>query len=328
REATLMSFFEYSTMTSERDVAFESSIENQIKGFRSNANQNSYSTSGYDTKNESTTQTDFNDQYKAQSSNEFNQKAEEKSLTITTFAFGIGKRKDAKIISYDIDTYKKAIQEAFISMQNTQTGKVVSMEVVPWVENTQFQNLIKLEQEEDKYEPVLNAAGEPVLDADGNPTKKLSPTLMLYEKKMLLNENAEFIIEIDRVDRNIMNMYYKARLCKKNIDVNWKSGQNIREEYANARVQNKRFLDRTIPLTELVDAVKQDRVEEIYTTHKTFMYGVEGKTGASVCMKKVMEKGIFKVSYRDITECQPIIQNMGEIQDEMIEYYCMPELAE
>ena len=50
----------------------------------------------------------------------------------------------------------------------------------------------------------------------------------------------QFIIEIDRVDRNLMNMYYKARLCRRNIDMNWKRGNQIKEEYEGALIQNKR----------------------------------------------------------------------------------------
>jgi len=326
REAVMLSFFEYSSTSTERDMAFENSIENQIKGFRASSGQSTYNRGSTSEKAESSTRTDFDYQYAAKSSYEFNQKASEKNLTITTFAFGIGKREDAKIISYDIDSFKAAIQEAFISMQNPQTGKVVSMEVVPWVENTQFQNLIRLDESEDEYEPVLNAAGEQEMDEDGNPMQRLKPKQLLYEKKMYLNENAEFIIEIDRVDRNIMNMYYKARLCRKNIDMNWKKDGAFREEYLEARVQNKRFLERSIPLTELDSIVSQDRVDQIYQTHKTFMYGAEGDGGASICMKNILKLGIFKISYRDIAECQPIIQNMGEIQNDGIEYYCMPEL--
>ncbi len=41
-----------------------------------------------------------------------------------------------------------------------------------------------------------------------------------------------------------------------------------------------------------------------------------------------MEVGIFKKSHRDIAECQNVIEKMGEVQDEVIEYYCLPMLAD
>ncbi len=333
REATLLAFFEYTTESTERDMAFESSIENQIKGFRSRSRSSS-SSSWWGAKkdsSESSDRTDFSNTYAAKAAQEFNETAEQRSLTITTFAFGVGKRKDAKIISYDIDSFKEAIQEAFMSMQDVRTGKVISMEVVPWVENTQFQNLIELEKKADRFEPVLDAQGQPVLNADGQPQQRTIPGKLLYEKKMLLNENAEFIIEIDRVDRNIMNMYYKARLCRRNIDMNWKSGGEIKEQYQDALLQNKRYIEQVLPLTELDQIVSQERVDEIYALHKTFMYGEDGDDangGASACMKKIIDEGIFEISYREITECQPVIQSMGVIQNDTVENYCMPELAE
>jgi hypothetical protein len=330
REATLMSFFEYTTTTNERDTEFEMNIESQIKGFRSVTKTKS--SSGWFSANRNSSDTSRNDFASAnaqKNAEQFNSKAEEKNLTITTYAFGLGKRRDAEIISYDIESFKSSIKEAFISMQNARTGKVVSMEVVPWVENVQFQQLIELDKSEPEYEDVLDDAGQPALDAEGNQMKRLKPPMMMYEKKMLLNENAEFIIEIDRVDRNIMNMFYKAKLCRRNIDVNWKNKGEFREEYEGALIQNKRYMDKTISIDILDEAVSKDNVDAIYQTHKTFMYG-SGKNkdgGASVCISSVLRQGIFKVGYREIEACQPVIENMGEIQDDVIENYCMPELA-
>ncbi|MBT4527387.1 MAG: hypothetical protein HOC24_12615 [Deltaproteobacteria bacterium] len=333
REATFLSFFEYETTTTERDTAFESTLESQIKGFRSVARQSSRGSNWFGrsrSNSNSTDRTDFSYSASDKSQSTFNSKAENKNLTITSYAFGLGISEDAQVLSFDIGSFKRAIGDAFKSMQNARTGKVINMEVVPWVENTQFQNLIELEQEADEYEPVLDAAGQPVLDAEGNPTQRLKPAVMLYEKKMLLNENAEFIIEIDRVDRNIMNMYYKAKLCRRNIEANWKRGRELKEEYVGALIQNKRYLDKTIPIETLDEVVSNENVNAIYDTHKTFMYGTDKKKagGASVCMNEIMKKGIFKVSYRAIESCQPVIQNMGEIQNEVIENYCMPELAD
>ncbi len=232
REATFLSFFEYSTTTTERDLEFESMLESQIKGFRSVAHQSSGGNwwAGSRRNSNSTDRTDFAYTASDKSQSTFNSKAESKNLTISSYAFGLGKSQGSKILSYDIESFKKAIGDAFKSMQSARTGKVINMEVVPWVENTQFQDLIQLEQQADEYEALLDATGQVVLDPEGNPQQRLKPRIMLYEKKMLLNENAEFIIEIDRVDRNIMNMFYKAKLCRRNIDVNWKNKGGFKEE--------------------------------------------------------------------------------------------------
>ncbi len=330
RQAVFQSFFEYQTENSKRDESFEGMLEEQIKGFRVAVYSYASSRGG---------KTDYSGQYEGQRvayaepkkqealAETFNEEASSRHLIITAMAYGLGKNKDATLISYDIDTFKSAIKDAFLSMQNPQTGKVEQIEVVPWVENTAFQNALDI-QDQDEYVDVLDSEGKQVMGADGKPEQR---KLMLYEKKLLLNENAEFIIEIDRVDRNIMNMYYKAKLCRRNIDMNWKIREGnkfteIKPEYINARVQNKKDLSKTLPLKELDDIVSDARVKEILNTHNQFMYGTAG--GASNCMREIMKRGIYKVSYREVDACKPVIENMGDIQNDTIEFYCMPELAE
>lgn len=120
---------------------------------------------------------------------------------------------------YDIESFKNAIKDAFISIQNPRTGKVISIEVVPWSENTEFQSLLGLEKKTVGYAVKSGEDGQEL--AAGNP-------LNLYEKKYNLNQNAEFLAEIERSDRALMNIYYKAKICRKYVDTNWKklSGGN------------------------------------------------------------------------------------------------------
>jgi len=44
-------------------------------------------------------------------------------------------------------------------------------------------------------------------------------------------ELAEFIAEINRVDRNMMNIYYKAKLCKQFIEENWMDRDKNSKKY-------------------------------------------------------------------------------------------------
>lgn len=330
RHAVFQSFFEYQTKDGKRDESFEGMLEEQIKGFR---------VAVYKSSAESGGQTNYTGEWQGkreeytmpakqeQLAETFNEIASEKHLTITTMAYGLGKNKEATLISYDIDTFKKAIKDAFLSMQDTSTGKVEQMEVIPWVENIAFQNVLNI-QDEDEYITEVGNDGKPILDSEGNPQKR---RLMLNEKKLLLNENAEFIMEIDRTDRNMMNMYYKAKLCRRNINMNWKTREGdkftgIKPEYRDARIQNKKDITKTILLSELDDIVSDAHINEILAQHKEFMYGGQG--GANACMREIMKQGIYKMSYRDINACKTVAQNMGEIQNDTIDHYCMPELAE
>jgi hypothetical protein len=153
---------------------------------------------------------------------------------------------------------------------------------------------------------------------------------LLYDKKITLTMNAEFIMEVERADRNLMNMYYKAKLCRNTIDASWKieGGGKLMDEFANSRVVNNRFTDKTMLLADLDKMVNEDKINSLLKKEVDFMYGPDGKSGANKCIRDIMDKGIFDFRYQEHESCQNLLKQMGEVQDELIEYYCMPVLAD
>ncbi|MBU3916184.1 hypothetical protein KKA14_11680 [bacterium] len=137
RNSKFVAIFTYKTKDRNPDKNFESDLEAEITGFGTEIKdkigqqvlESAVAALGVDT------------------SRDFRKKASSRKLTINVAAFGLGKNEEATLISYDIETFKDSIANAFISMQNPKTGKVSSIEVVPWVENTDFQALIKLEED-------------------------------------------------------------------------------------------------------------------------------------------------------------------------------------
>ncbi len=336
RKATFKSFFEYKTESTKKDTSFEGQLETMIKSFGQYKYQQKYGNqySGGGTTTSELGAKTKNDELKEQ----FSEEASSKSLMITSIAFGLGKNEKASIISYDLDSFKVAIKDAFMSMQDVMTGKVSSIEVVPWVENTHFQNLVKISQ------PTFIVYTKP----DGSKDQR---EMSLYEKKHILNLNAEFLIEIDRADRNFMNMYYKANLCKKNIRVNWfkkdeATGNILNEladQYKNSEIYNNYNLNKTIKLSQFLLILSDDNIEKILKTERSFMYGDPSKKfsisslsgtrevvyqGAVKCMRDIMNEGIYKKEYREIESCIPVNQWIGEILNDTIDSYCMPQLKE
>ncbi len=317
RKASFVSIFTYSTKETTRDQKFESDLKASIQSFGAYNYKTLFGAVKVDVDYKSQTDTE------RKRMNEFNEQASSKRLTIVTHAYGLGKDEKASLISYDLETFKAAIKDAFISMQNPLTGKVSTVEVVPWVENTEFQSVVKLEEKE-----VPVAGG-----AEGEKEK-----VPLYEKKHIMTQNAEFIIEVERADRNLMNMYYKAKLCRSNIDENWKKDGAILEEYKEALVVNNRN-GATDTLKKLDETLSTTKIQQLLDDEKTFMYGkssggasggTTGSTsegGASACIKSIMKSGFFKKSYRDVKECQTILEKMGNVQGDFIGDYCMPVLA-
>ena len=308
RNAKFVAIFTYKTKDRKPDKKFEENLEAEINGFgkdisekvRQDVIESAAAALG------------------AKTDREFRKRASSKKLTINVAAFGLGKNEKATLISYDIDSFKASIAAAFISMQNPRTGKVSSIEVVPWVENTDFQSLIKLEEEtEVEIKPADGAA----------PGKKKTRKLLLYEKKNILNMNAEFFAEIERMDRKMLNLYYKAKICRAYIDENWKNRGILKTEYRKKNVLNNK-VGGAYPLVKLDRLLTQKKIDLLLETENRFIYG-DGLAdkGSSRCMKDIMRLGIFKISYRDIKSCDNVIRKMEDVENQIIENHCMPMLA-
>lgn len=292
RDAKFVSLFTYMDESKTRDRTFELQLELAIKGFGSGILK-TIAGAGENAALES------------QITNSFTSMSRKKKLTITTKAWGLGKNKNATLIAYDLDSYKAAIKDAFVSMQDPMTGRVSTMEVVPWVENAEFQNLIRLEED------TSGEGGE----------KKL-----LFEKKHNLNLNAEFLSQIDRTNRNMMDIYYKAMICRQTIESRWKRDNKFLPEVNGASVQNNKN-ENTITLEALYGELSDDKINALLVAENDFLYGVDGKSGARECMNQMMIEGIHKKSWKEIDACKLLKPKLVTSVNEIIDDYCMPKLS-
>lgn len=287
RNAKFVSIFTYLDESAERNKEFEMQLELAIKGFGTSLVK--VLGGGGASLNLSV-------------KSSFESMARKKRLTITTKAWGLGKNENATLIAYDLPTYKAAIKDAFMSMQDAMTGRVTTMEIVPWVENAEFQNFIKLEE-----------------DMEDEKGKKL----LLFEKKHILNLNAEFLARIDRTARVLTDLYYKALICRNIIDSNWKREAKFMPGLEDADIQNNRY-PKTIKIAELDKELSPEAIEKLYSDEEDFMYGSDG---AAQCIKEIMNQGIFKKSWRDIPVCKGLRSKFVPKVNSVIDDYCMPTLA-
>lgn len=292
RDSKFTSLFTYMDESETRDKSFELQLELAIKGFGSGILK-SIAGAGE------------NASLETQITNSFSSMSRKKKLTITTKAWGLGKNKNATLIAYDLDSYKAAIKDAFVSMQDPMTGRVSTMEVVPWVENAEFQNLIQLEED------TSSKGGEKTL---------------LFEKKHNLNLNAEFLSQIDRTNRNMMDIYYKAMICRQAIDSRWKRDNKFLPEVKGALVQSNKN-EATITLEDLYSHLSDEKINSLLEAENEFLYGSNGDNGARHCMNKMMEVGIYKKSWMEIDTCKQLQKKFATSINEIIDDYCMPKLS-
>jgi hypothetical protein len=283
RKASFVSLFSYKTESSTRDTSFEAKLEAEVKGWGQRASVN------------------------VEHSRQFSEEASSKYLTIESTAFGLGKDEKASLIAYDLETFRQSIKDAFLSMQREDTGMVVSMEVVPWVENADFQRILKL--------------GE-AKTVDG-------VTISPYAQKRILNQNGEFLAEVDRVARAKLNVYYKAKQCRSQIDLDYKTQDGkFRPEWADKKSVNHRS-GNTIPLTELDEAVSKPNIEKLFGEHRLFLYGNgKGDDGAVACVRDLLKAGISTKAYREIATCGPVEAEFGVISGRLPDEHCMPKVVD
>jgi hypothetical protein len=202
----------------------------------------------------------------------FKSQMSEKRTTIRSYGFGLGKDERADLIAYDITTFKAAIKSAFLSMQNDDVGIVTSIEVVPWAENPLFQALVVLPNAE-------------ITDETGQ-KKNVSP----YAQKRILSLNSEFLAELDRAARSKLNIFYKAKMCRTQIQFDYMVQNGSTWAFAPIEASkpdgpnwggrmaiNNRTKADLKKLEDLYLEMTPAKLNMIFLEYESFVYGGAGK---------------------------------------------------
>ena len=304
RNAKFVSIFSYQSRSAASDASFAYNLKLRMRSFWGGASVNSSGSVSSSSEDQS------------------------RQLTIRTRGWGLGKNEDASLISYDIQSFKAAIKQAFISMQNPLTGRVTSMEVVPWVENTEFQRNVNIRAND---------------QVDGI-------EVPLYEKKDILNQNAEFMTEAQRSARARLNIYYKARVCKNQIKASYYRQGKLAKEFANIKVRNLRTGETNVTVKQLDAALKDSAIQKLWTDYQNFMY--KGGNNVAKCLGDLMAdpdenslraraakasdgkerpqgsgRGLYLKRFTEHKSCQAIEKDFAAQLAAVIDDHCMPELA-
>jgi hypothetical protein len=266
RQAALVSRFTYESRSSKRDTAFEQHLKTSLSGFSIwGGAGGSRSSDVKETSSQSFSAT---------------------NLTIQTVGLGLGKKESVDLISYDLDTFRNAVKGAFAASQPEDVGKVTSIEVAPWVENTEFQLLNKLEPVQ---VPVLDAQGkqvvDPPLEPGGAPRPK-TKTILAYAQKRTLTQNSEFLAEADRAARAKLNAYYKAKQCRTQIQLdhmiqrdggkwNFMDGDDGKSRGEIPVINNRSGRDPQ-PLSWLYGLLTDNYMALLWMEYDAFIYGGGG----------------------------------------------------
>ena len=149
-------------------------------------------------------------------------------------------------------------------------------------------------------------------------------TLNLHRKKHNLELNGEFLAEIDRGDRSLLNRYYRAKICRQTIDNNWKKDGKFYPGFENRLVINHKFPARQMKLVDLDKMLTEDSIIKLLDKEEAFMYGSES---AEACIEKLHKNKFFKKNWREIAVCKNLRARFVAATNSSIDDYCMPRLV-
>ncbi len=276
RNSKFFAMLTYKTESTKRDERFDSKLKAHLRSlFKSKTNNND-------------------------TSSDFQKETYKKRLQISVWGYGLGKDHQADLLPTDIDSFKRIVKNSILAMQDSDVGMISSVEVVPWMENPEFQNELRLESTTDKIQ---------------------------FERKRNLEANSELIAEIDRIDSAFMNTYYKGLNCIRSLKEKFPLGTNEYEFDPEktfildlAEPSNKK---KEIKLSTLLETVNDQNIEKIYEENQNFLFGDKK---AVACVKELQKKGIDTTHYREVETCKRVRSQMVPIKP-IFDHYCLPELA-
>lgn len=252
------------------------------------------------------------------------QEVKTRKTSIRSYAFGIGKQSlgdgsPDSLVAYDLATFKSAMAFAFKMMQNDNVGVVTSIEVVPWIENTQFQSAYKLPTSGEMDDPN---APPPTAGAPANPVPKIK--ISPYAQKRIMAQNSEFLSEIDRSSRARLLTLYKAKLCKLEVEKSYgKGGGNgpvNLGEYGTRNIVNHRTKNVAdqIPLSTLyTEQLVPAKIDALANDYQDFTY-----TRAQTCIETLLTTGFTTSIYRNVPACAGLEKDFVVASSRMIDEYC------
>ncbi|WP_171899689.1 hypothetical protein [Candidatus Marithrix sp. Canyon 246] len=114
---------------------------------------------------------------------------ENKALYIRLAGFGLGKQHMVSLAPTDLDSFKKILQNSTQAMAGIHTGRVEALEIIPWMDNLNFQFYLL-----------------PLVENDTSKNR--------FSRKWIVAENSEFIALLKNNYRELQEQYFMSLNCQ------------------------------------------------------------------------------------------------------------------
>lgn len=280
RNSQFLAMLDYKTKSTETDTQFEAKVQAKVRSIFGYGGSINTETSG-----------------------SFHHEAEERELTISVWAQGIDKDHQVALAPTSFEEFRTSVSEAILAMQGEDIGMVTSMEVVPWFENIDFQDSVKLK-------------------SDGEE--------LLYAQKRNLQRNSGLVATLDNIERAMTDDYYKALNCQQALldEFPTQAGEFGFGDVYNpdkTMIENNVYpSDKTkfISLKKLMNFVSDERIEGMVKKQEDF------SKAQYECIEALHNAGLEEIDYHEIDSCKSIATDFRYKSSKGYDMYCLPRLGE
>jgi len=228
-----------------------------------------------------------------------------KSLYIRLAGFGLGKEHIVSLAPTDLDSFKKILQNSTQAMAGNLTGRVEAIEIIPWMDNLNFQYFLNLNtnQEEDKQSH--------------------------FWRKWIIAENSEFIAQLKNSYRELQEQYFMAVNCQAKLTRHL-AREKAWKQTKFRNYQNKKTIMAAQLLIKLTSLTGQKTPWSLSQTEKPsktlYQKWQEFTQQADECLAE-LEPEMTRTSYREISYCSDMITELVQIMPQILFDYCPPEVS-
>jgi hypothetical protein len=276
RRSHFVTLFSYTSTQKTRDRTFELQLQREVRKFRGG---------GAATRAEKTRDGNFSEQVRS------------RNLRVVTRSIGLTARKNVHLLPFDLASYREGLKEAFLASQEPNAGRVVAMEVSPWLSNSRVAIAINL--------------------GSGRAEEQ-------FERRRILSDNAEFYIELVGALQQMNTQIHRAEACRRLLDQEVMEGTAIASKHASAQVLSHRTGER-MPLSRLVELVSDASIDRMRSIALGWRDGRDGQPGAQACMLELERTGLSTRYHNDIPACTWNRVSLPDVG--VIDEYCPPNLA-
>jgi len=252
---------------------------------------------------------------------------ENKSLYIRLAGFGLGKEHIVSLAPTDLDSFKKILQNSTQAMAGIHTGRVESIEIIPWMDNLNFHYSLQ---------PVL----EKQRQTTENPlASKEQAKQYRFWRKWVIAENSEFIAQLKNHYRELQEQYFIALNCQAKLNRHIARAQSLNDQtfsWEQIKFRNHRA-KQTIRASLLSQQLTQLTGQESPWISKEPANQKSKKSSITLYQKwqqftqradeclAALEPEITTTSYRQISYCAHRINELVQILPQTLFDYCPPE---